>query len=203
MGNYPENVTRDKPSNKQVIIDLFSGKKKEEDLTSPQITYLRKVRSAYAMLLEAKSSNFILGSLMQTFDISQAQAYRIVRDTEKIFGSQKRTNKEIKRHIAEEMAKQTYRLALQKEDLKGMAAANRAYIEATGIALEDPDLPDFEKLSPSLILAILPNEDIELLRQLLSQGAVNLNSRPKVETIDITHEELETGPGGADQEQDR
>lgn len=185
-----EIVTRDKKSNFQIIQSLFEGKLKENELTVHQFDYLRRVRSAYGMMLEAKSNAYIIGRLMETFEISHSQAWRMVRETERLFGNMKKTNKEIKRHIAEEMAKEAFRIAKQRGDTKAMVSAIRAYSEATGINIEDPDLPDFAKLDPSLVIMVLPEEDASILKNLLKGGVLDLNQLPN-ETVDIEHEEID------------
>lgn len=192
MSETKEISTRDRASDFEVLSNLMMGRIEEDDLTEHQLTKLRQVRCAHAMLLDVQGTFMIVGKLMQIFDISQSQAFRTVKLTEMLFGAQRKANKEFKRQIAEEMAKETYRMAKEAKDFKAMAAANRAYNEATGINIEDPELPDFEKLQPSLNIVVI-NPDIESrVKDLLAQGPLDLaelrKNKPPAE--DIPHEEI-------------
>lgn len=186
-------ITRDKASDIEVLNRLLMGDLEESDLTEHQMTKLRQMRSAHAMLLDLTPTFQVIGKLMQVFDISQSQAWRVVKMTEQLLGSNRKANKEFKRMIAEEMAKETYRMAKKAGDSKAMAAANRAYNEATGINIEDPELPDFEKLQPSLNIIVI-NPDIESrVLELLSQGPLDLAELRKHKeqaVVDIPHEEI-------------
>lgn len=150
--------------------------------------YLRKIRACYGLMLEWFSKNYIMGALITQFSISQSQAYRLYNDTEEIFGSQYKASKEFKRHMAEEMAKEVYRRAKQLGKLSSMIDALHAFIRATGVEKEDPDLPDFSKLEPHQIEAVLPTELSMNILETLKAGVIKLNEPPV--TIDITHEEV-------------
>lgn len=174
--NKPDIITREKARDIEVIQEYFAGTKTEEELTAHQLEKLRRIRTAHAGLLAFKSNFMIIGMLMKTFDISQAQAYRDINDTNFIHGNFRKSNRELKRHIAEEMALETYRIAKDQGDVKGMSAANRNYIEATGISIADPDIPDFDKLQPSVYPIILSKNLEDMIEKLLSSpGSINLS----------------------------
>lgn len=181
----------------QVVLEMFRGERDELELTDGQYNYLRMLRACYGMLLDVRSKMYIVGRLIETFDISQRHAYNILRDTEQLFGQVHKVDKEINRHISIEMAKETYRLARDEGDLKSMNAANRALIEAAGLNNEDPDLPDFAKLQPSLNIMVLPEGMEQDIQRMLGAGVVNLNKVPDgAETI--TYEEVREGDQGPD-----
>lgn len=149
---------------------LFTGKIDEEELTLHQAERLERIRATQAMLMDAKGSGQIVKKLNKVYGISQAQAWRDIQLTELLFGKLRKANKEFKRSIAENMALETYRLARKDKDARGMAAANRNYIEATGCNIEDPDLPDFEKLQPSLYPIVLDDAIRKLLLNFIGSG---------------------------------
>jgi hypothetical protein len=165
-------------------------------LTDHQKEKVRQVRAAYGLMLEVRSKFYIVGALIKEFQISQVSAYRIIKNTELLFGDLGKSNKEIKRQIAEEMAKEAYRIAKYKGETKEMISAARAYNEASGITRDDPEVIDFDKIQPSLIVMVLPEGMEQQLQQLLSAGLVNLNKFLPEETIDIEHEELESKSKG-------
>lgn len=192
--------TRNKPKDIEALQEYFDGSKEEEELTYHQREKLARIRTAHAGLLSFKSNFSILGNLMKTFDISHAQAYRDINDTQFIFGNFRKSNKEVKRHIAEEMALETYRTAQYMGDTKGMAAATRNYIDATGISVNDPDIPDFEKLQPSVYPIVIAKELEGMIEKLLaSPGSVNLSKFYNQQAENAEYEEL---PKPTDQDGD-
>lgn len=184
-----------KTSNLDVIRELFAGKREEYHLSDSHMQYLRSLRAAYGMLLDVKPKKYVAGVLMMQFDVSQATCYRIIKDAEELFGDINKVNKAWSRHMAVEMAKECYDRARKRENTKDMISATKAFIEATGISLEDADMPDFEKLQPSLVVAVLPEGMEDDIRSLLRGGAVNLNTATVGEYIE--HEEVD--PGRSDQ----
>lgn len=185
-----ELAKKQKLSNKEIIVELFEGKRSEDSLTAHQYKYLLQIRTAYGMHLEVKSRKYIVGALMSQFDISQDTAYRIIRESSQIFASIGKVDKEVYRHMVIEMAKAAYQLAKRNDNEKGMTNAANSIIKAVGLDREESDLPNFEKLQPSLILAILPEGIEERIYTLLTGGVVNLNEFPEAEYVE--HEEIES-----------
>jgi hypothetical protein len=192
-----ELVEKQKLSNKEIIMELFDGKRRESHLTDFQKEYLLQVRSAYSMILAVRSKKYIVSALIMQFKISLDKAYRIIRECSEIFADVGKVDKEIHRHTAIEMAKQSYRKAKKAGSTRDMVSATTALIKAAGLDREDADLPDFEKLNPSLIINVLPEGMEDQIQQLLSGGAVNLNNIP---AESIPYEEVEEeNTGRADQ----
>ena len=187
-------MAKHKPSNLQIAQQIVRGERREDDLSPAQEIYWKKIRMAYGLMIQAKPHGYVLGAIMQLFDISQISAWRIKKEAELLFGDMVRVNKDIHRQIAAEMALKSYNLAFAQEDPKAMNGATRAYIEATGCNQDDPELPDFAKIQPSIIAVVLPEGIEHRIDQLLQSGAINLNKIP--ETIDIAHEDI--GSGAAD-----
>lgn len=177
-------------------MELFDGKRHERELTDFQAEYLEQVRAAYAMILAVKSKKYMVGALRKQFHISLDKAYRIIRECSQIFADVGKVDKEIHRHTAIEMAKHAYRKAKKNENVRDMVNATNALIKAAGLDRDEADLPDFEKLKPSLILNVLPEGMEEQIQEMLSAGAVNLNNIP---AEPIEYEEVEDEPVREDQ----
>lgn len=169
---------RNRLADLQILSEYFSGERTEEELSDRVQDRLRRVRTAHAGLLGFKSHFIIIGTLMKEYNLSQVQAYRDINLAYNIFGDFRKANKEVKRHISEEMALKTFRLAEAQGDLKVMALANKNYTEASGIKIEDPDLPDWEKLQPSAYAIIVDDRIEGMLQQLLEgpSGSINLSN---------------------------
>lgn len=181
-------ITRNKNSNKEVIISWFEGRIKDEELTDHQKEYWDRVQTCHASQLKLHARKRTINMLCKRFDLSRATAQRLYADTEEIIGSQRKSNKEFKRLIAEEMAKATYRKARQLDSPGLMVKALHAYIRATGIEMEDSDIPAFNELEPADVYTMLPPTIEKHLLEQLAEGVINLNAAPK--TIDIDHEEI-------------
>lgn len=188
-------ITRDRKSNYEVMVELFEGKIDEEQLTDLQMQYLRAVRMAWGMILDVRSKKYTVGSLIQMFDISQATAYRVIKDAEKLFGEVAKVDKQIARQVAIEMAKTAYNIAFKRGDTKSMVSATKAYIQAAGLMLDDAEMPDLEKLQPSLVITVLPEGMEENIQKMLSAGAIDLNHAESIEYEEVAER--------ADQGEDR
>ena len=186
-------TSRNKPKDSQVLMEFFQGQLELEELTQHQKERLDRIRAIHAALLDFKGTPTILTILKDAYGLSSAQAYRDINLCHFIFGNMRKANKEMKRHRAEQMALETYNLAWEQQDTKGMAMANKNYIEASGISKEDPDLPDFTKLQPSVYPIIPDDTTKKLLEQLLSQkGALNLSKIMNEQAEDAEYTELTT-----------
>jgi len=182
-------------SNFDAIQEHLNGERDEYMLTEKQVEYFRQLRSAYAMLLDLHPKAKIAKRLMANFDISQQVAYKVIRETETLFGSIQKVNKEFLRVQAIEMAKKAYRRAQKLDKPKEMIAATIAFVKAAGLDVNDPDLPDFEKLQPNLVVTVLPEGMEQDIRRMLQSGAVNLNKAPIIsESID--YEEVKENDAG-------
>ena len=189
-------LTRNKLTDDQILHDYVNGKIEEEQLTRHQTEKLYRVRSCYGMLLEAKSTFFIIGTLIREFNLSQAQAYRDLRLTEKLFSQVRKSNKDIKRQIAENMARETYALAKKHRDLKAMNGATRNYIDATGCNIEDPETPDWNKIQPSVNIIMIPNALLKQLKNNLAAGPVIRKREDYAEYEEITDPVQSGGESG-------
>jgi len=106
--------------------------------------------SIHALQLEYESDRDIIEIISKRFDISEGQAYRDMRNSEKLFGNLRVSNKEILRHLVTESAKQMYRAAKDSADLKHIDKALNLIIKANNLDKEDIDLPDPAKVQPPI-----------------------------------------------------
>ena len=188
-----DSFTSHRPIALENIRDVIYGDKPEEELTEHQKGKLTRMRAAYFAMLDAMSHYEISRLLQFNFGISTAQANRDMNDAETLFGSARRGNKDMKRHIAEQVALRTIKKAEAAGDIKLTVAALKAYIDATGIGQEDPEIPDFEKLQTHLIAMVAPPDVKESIDAILQKGIVNLNQAPPliIQAEDIEHEEVD------------
>lgn len=174
------------------ILDYLNGEISEEELTYDQEDYLNRCKTAYGLMMEAHGKVYIYNSLVELYGLSRQQCLAVVRDTELLFASINKVNRDFERHLATEMAKKAMQLAIDKNSARDLTAAVKAHVQAAGLHLDQTDVPDFEKLEPSVVLTMLPPGYEQILTALLQQGPVKLNHLPAGMDLPITpHEEVE------------
>lgn len=183
-------MNRNKKEDIQVLRAYFKDEKTWKDMTEHQQHKVQLIRATYAWLLDAWDQASIVDFLHKEHKVSKTTAYRIIRDTEILFGSLRRSNKEILRQIAIAAAKKALRIAMKEGDAKMIDRATNTLANVGGLHNEDPDMPDFEKLQPSLIVTVLPEGMEQQLQQLLQGGLLDFNKFLPNQTIDIPHEEI-------------
>lgn len=178
--------TRDRQTQAQIIIDWFEGRIGDHELSEKNQEYFERVKMCYRSQMSMHARSRTIKILVKTYEISAATAQRIYNETEEIYGSQTKFNKEFKRHKAEEMALATYRKAKQLNAPKTMVQAVQAYISASGIKDEISDLPSFQDIDPGDVITLLPEAIANAILARLDQGAIDLN---QADYIDVTHAE--------------
>lgn len=172
------------------------------ELTEHQEEKRRRLLSIISLMTKGKANSVILKHLQKDHGLSLAQSYRDIRDAVVVYGDLRKAEKEGIRWIQYDLALNVYRKAMKSEDWKAANQAQRNMIKITGIDREDPELPDFEKLKPSLNIVVIDQEIEDKVKALLQAGPVDLSTlhSQKPETIDVEHEEItDTEEGSADQ----
>ena len=173
-------MSRKKFTDYEVLEKVFSGELELNELTDHQREKHDRVRSVHALLMKFQSNSKIVKKLRTLYKISQSQVYRDIAMTEALYGSIRKSNKEYNRMRSEQMALETYRIALKDKDTRGMAAANRNFNEATGINIEDPDLP-FDKLEAKPNIVVIPEHILLKMAEKLAAGPVRWEASTKPE----------------------
>ena len=187
-GDSPKNVeqvTTKKLTYFERIQRMFRNEIEESDLSEDERKYLFAVRMAYGMMMEAHSTSYVVGVLIKEHNVAQRTAYNIINDAQRIFGQIQQTHKDFARIQAVEMAKFLWATAKRREDVKGMNKALENFMRATGIDRLDPELPDFERLAPSLNILMLPEGMEEMIKAMLTKGVVNLNATQEAEYVEL------------------
>ena len=164
-------MSRKKFTDYEVLEKVFTGEFELDELTDHQREKHDRIRSVHALLMKFQSNSKIVKKMRTLYRISQSQVYRDIAMTEALYGSIRKSNKEYNRMRSEQMALETYRIALKDKDTRGMAAANRNFNEATGINIEDPDLP-FERLETQPNIVVVPDNILALMAAKLAAGPV-------------------------------
>lgn len=172
----PNTNTRDKRRTIEVVREYLAGNRTDEELTAKQEKYITEVRFCLGLLLKGYPQTTAIQMIEEELAVSYAKAWRLIRETEEIFGPQGEVDKRFRRYTASEMAKEAYAMATKRNDPKSMIAATNAYIKAWGLDRDDPEMPDFTKLDTPANILVIPDEVAEKLNALPAGGAINLTN---------------------------
>jgi len=174
---------------------LENGELSEKDLEI--CNRLELVFSIFCQTRSKKAaiSKFIALQEAKGKGISVAQAYRDLSEAEKLFAPIRKFNKEFLRMTIIESAindiKECSKRARTASDKMWVAimgvkdSAEKRIIEASGLKLDDPNLPDFSKLIPQTFNVGLSPEHIKMLEKITAAGVIDLN-----DVTDIDFEEI-------------
>ena len=196
----PKN-TRDKRRTIEVVREYLAGGRTEEELTAKQEKYIEEVRYCLGLLLKGYPQTTVIEMIEEELTVSYSKAWRLIKETEEIFGPQGEVDKRFRRYTASEMAKEAYAMAMARSDPKSMIAATNAYVKAWGLDRDDPELPDFSKLDTPANILVIPDEVAEKLNALPAGGAINLTSF--LESIAEDVEQQPAGPARSAASRDR
>lgn len=181
-----------------MVREYLAGDRTDEELTPKQEEYIKEVRFCLGLLLKGYPQTTVIEMMEEEINASYAKAWRLIRETEEIFGPQGEVDKKFKRYTASEMAKQAYEAALARGNVRSMVAATNAYIKAWGLDRDDPEMPDFSKLDTPANILVIPDEVAERLNALPAGGAINLTN-----FLDEIVEDVEPEPAGPAEGGDR
>jgi len=109
-----------------------------------------------------------------------------------LFGDVQKAQKEGIRWIVYEYAVKVYQKAAAAGDMAAMNKAVSQMVKVMGLDRDDPEVPDMEKMKPSLVVLGLPEEQISQMQLLLDGGTVNFSkAQPEPQTIDADVEVVE------------
>lgn len=130
-------------------------------VSESDLEMLSKYERVFSIWVEKKSKLVTARTISNLFGVSMNHAYNLMLNAELLFGNITETSKQMKRHIASEMALDTYRIALATKNLEQMNKAIANYTKANSLHIDDPDLPDFTKLTPPQTPVIIDVEFLE------------------------------------------
>lgn len=178
-----------KRSRADAVSDYLNGQLRREEMTFAEETYMEQMMKVYHLMTEGHPKKFIRITMQEQYHLTYSAQYALEKDTDRVFGAFNKINRAIEQHIAVEMAKTSYQMALEKQQVGNMIKAQQALVKAIG---DDPgETPDFEKIQPSLIVTALPEGMEQQIAYLLNQGHVNLNKAPIIEVEEIGFEDVE------------
>lgn len=185
-----------KRKNYEIIKDVILG---VEDITlhGEHIKeYYENIRFAYGLLLKGYTQATMIELFEQERGVPYATAWRLLRESQKVFGDQDEVSKYMHRMRASEMALRAYEIAESKGNSGAMTKASMAYQKAWGLDRDDADAPDFSKLETPANILVLDEAVRARLQALPMGGSVDLNNILDEITEDAEYEDVTRGNQG-------
>ena len=195
-------TTRNKPSNIEAIRQwyLTEDSRHPVELTPAQEEHRTQLLFVKAQLLQRTPEEDIRMFLMKDYGMSEATAYRRIREAIQLHGDLKKADKEGRRYIIYEWTVFTFNEAAKQGDTREMNRSIDNMIKLLGLDKENGELPDFEKLQANPVIAVLPESMSEMLLKALGKGPVSFNQPMDAE--DAEYDEIITEPGNTAPEGD-
>jgi len=188
---YKKHTRPNRLTDVEAIRRYYENDSGEVELTPHQEEKKARYLTVFSLLRKGKVNVQIVKYLMKVFDISEVRAYADIKESIKVYADLRKAEKEGMRWILLDRAEATYQRAVKAGNLKQQNAALANQIKITGVDREDPELPDFDKLKPGIVIVAIPQELEENISAALKGGAVNLNNfQPPQPIEDIDHEEV-------------
>ncbi|MCB0597756.1 MAG: hypothetical protein KDD28_27000 [Phaeodactylibacter sp.] len=172
------------------IRDFYLDKRGRVRLTSKQEEIRQRLVAAHSLLCRFHSPTRAIKKHQKRWELSDVQAWRDIRHAITLFGDVQKAEKEGIRYIIYEFAVETFRMAKKEKDFNAMARAVDTMSKIMGLDKESPDLPDFEKLKPAMIVVGLPEDQVKRLDTMLNTGAVNFSTALPTAEEYLEYEEI-------------
>lgn len=144
---------------------------------SPKEEEIRERWSAcFSLLCQYHSPQQAVGVMQQRFGISEAQAYRDVKNAMELFGDVTASDKQAYRHILFEFAMKIFQLAATKSDLAEMNKSLNTMVKIRGLDREDPDIPDFSMLQNNTFNINLEQSQLAALQNIIKSGVIEVDT---------------------------
>jgi len=163
---------------------------------------------AFALIRQRESKSAVVRYLRKIKQgdgepLSESQAWRDIRNAERLFGNFRQYEKEVLRLLVIDEAirdsKQAQKAAdklFESEDWRAWEAvmkikhkAEERIINAGGLNKEDPMVPDFARIQPPDLEITLPDDQIEMIKKMLTVGYVDLSEI--LPTVDVAFVEVQ------------
>lgn len=165
-------------------------------LTQTEENQVERWRMIYGMMLNHGNRTDIVKMLARE-GRSTAQAYIDIKNTETVFGSVMRANKEFEKVLHIEGLKDMLRRAIQKRDFKAEGTARKLLEKAFAFDKDEASMPDPEKYKAIKLDINIPQQYLEAIAAM--KGNFNLT---KPLDVDYTVIDEQINEGKEDQDED-
>lgn len=157
-------------------------------LSETNSSILLRLNEVFALRLNHFSTQQILNKFVKEKGLSQAQVYADIRNSEKLFGSVLKVDKEGSRAVWLEYTRDYLKRCIQKGDRNNEAKALKMLADYGGLANEDNPNFNPEKFENMEIHVNIDKQLQNKFLEMLSGGSADFNS---LDVTDIDFEDLE------------
>jgi hypothetical protein len=161
-------------------------------LTEKQEVIRKRYAEVLTLRLNYYSPQQIVNKLVEDHNISMAQAYMDVKNSEILYGNVLDSDRKGKRAILYEYAHKFYQRAIQAKDLKAQAKALELMAEFGGIHDTEDGNFNPDKLKNVTIEFAIPKEHLELLKNKSGVDDFNLTKPIDIEFEEVNDSDEET-----------
>lgn len=176
---YPKNVTREKVTHLDAIRAYYEDTRGHVELTPAQEEYRQRLSSAHALLLKKSQRHKVIKTQMKLFGISEKTANTDINNAIRLWGNINRADKEGMRYLLYEKAMRIFSIAEKSQDLGAMTATLTLSMKLLGLDRDEPEMPDFAKLSGHTYQIVIPEKVEKQITKMLGGGVLNLSDMPE------------------------
>jgi hypothetical protein len=158
----------------KIIRYLTTPEDETIDLTDTEKTTLDRCKAIHGYRLRFTQKEHIIELICKSYGIKERQAYNLLNETEKIFGTVHKVAKDYERQFLLNASLKNIEIAMAGRNSKLITNALLAHYKFAGLDEFIPDMPDFSKLEQHKYLISLPPGTVEMLVNISRQGAVKL-----------------------------
>lgn len=127
--------------------------------------------NTWSKLMKGMPRHKVRESIIEEHGVTERTAYSDIRNCEKIFGSLEVTDKAAKRQMVERLILEAKEIAELDENVDGMLAAADKIIKLYGLDKEDIDMPEWDKMEPSVYPIVLDEFSKGLFEKLMKSSS--------------------------------
>lgn len=156
------------------IVSYLAGVEEGVTLTETEKNVLDICSKIHGYRTKFMSKDQIANVVAKTENIQKRQVYNLIIETEKIFGSVGKVHKDYERQFLLTASLKNIELAMESKNSTMITKALMAHYKIAGLEEFIPEMPDFNKLEQHQYFINLPMPVVDLLRNMVGKGAINL-----------------------------
>lgn len=156
-------------------------------LTDTEKTKLDNCRMIHGFRMKFMRKSDLVNVIERTMNIGARQAYNLINETERIFGSVNPVHKDYERQFCLDMSRKNLEIAYESRNTIAISKALVVHAKLAGLEEQLPELPDFAALEQHKYVLTLSKKITERLEEMLKPGAVDLDKviqRPNLNDFD-------------------
>lgn len=191
MTNFPERKSYKEFNHADNIIRYLTNPEDESiQLTDTEKKKFDAVKLIHGYRMKFMRKTDLVQVIIKTMGVAERQAYNLINDTEKIFGTVGRVHKEYERQFLLDVSRKNIEMLLKGR--KDVTKALLAHYKLAGLEEFVPDMPDFSKLEQHKYIIGLPTNAIDFMANILKAGSVKLADiipPPNFDSLPVTDSE--------------